>query len=106
MEDLSKEELIISLIQNNLINLKLIYGLEQLGLVPDDYYLDLGSTVFKLMGIQSSEQSDMLFENVFIANCKKIGEIDVRDRKGLVRQLSESIYKDLLFAKATTETKI
>jgi hypothetical protein len=41
MEELSKTELILSLIQDNLINLKLIYGLESIGLVSHDYYLNL-----------------------------------------------------------------
>lgn len=98
------KDLIISLIQDNLISLKLIYGLEQLGLMPDNYYLHLGGTIFKLMGIEPSAQSDMIFEKVFVANCKKVCAIDdVRDPESGLKELSEEIYKDLLFAKGASK---
>jgi hypothetical protein len=44
MEEMNKTELILSLIQDNLINLKLIYGLELIGLISHDYYLNLGNS--------------------------------------------------------------
>lgn len=99
------KDLIISLIQDNLISLKLIYGLEELGLLPDDYYLRLGDTIFKLMGIESGPQSDVIFEEVFMANSKKICDIDIRDPEGGLKELSEEIYKDLLFAKRISKTE-
>ena len=98
------KDLIISLIQDNLISLKLIYGLEELGLLPDDYYLRLGDTIFKLMGIESGPKSDTIFEDIFVANCKKVRAIeDVRDPEGGLKKLSEMIYNDLLLAKGIFE---
>lgn len=46
MKTLSNEELIIRLIKDNLINTKLISGLNCLGLIADDYTLFLGETIF------------------------------------------------------------
>jgi hypothetical protein len=53
MEEINKQELILALIRDNLINMKLISGLNALGLIADDYYLNLGDTVFKFNGFRS-----------------------------------------------------
>jgi hypothetical protein len=99
MQEIDKKELILSLIQDNLINLKLVTGLNSLGLIADDYYLNLGNTVFKLMGFKPSEQSDLLFERVFMAISETIAEINFSDSKDEVILLSMKIYDELVFAK-------
>ena len=106
MKELNKEELILSLIQDNLINLKLVYGLDDLGLVPDDYYLNLGDTVFKLMGFEASAQNDFIFENVFMANTRKVRSLNFSNSKEDLKDLSESIYKDLIFAKEICDKNV
>lgn len=103
MEELNKTDLILSLIQDNLINLKLLYGLEALGLVPDDYYLNLGHTVFKLMGFEASAQSDLLFEKVFVANSAKVAHFGFSDSKAELIELSKEIYDELVFAREICE---
>jgi hypothetical protein len=106
MEEINKKELILSLIQDNLVNLKLVAGLNSLGLIADDYYLNLGDTVFKLMGFKSSEQSDLIFEKVFMSISETIAEINFSDSKDEVIRLSMKIYDELVFAKGICDGKI
>lgn len=97
MEEINKQELILALIRDNLINMKLVIGLNALGLIADDYYLNLGDTVFKLMGFEASEKSDLIFEKVFMANSENVSQIDFsRDE---IMRLSMEIYRELLFVK-------
>lgn len=102
MEEIDKQELILALIRDNLINLKLVGGLNALGLIADDYCLSLGDTVFKLMGFEASEKSDLIFEKVFMANSEKVSQIDFSYSKDELMRLSMEIYRELLFAKGIT----
>ncbi|AEA45002.1 hypothetical protein [Fluviicola taffensis] len=51
MRELSSKQLILSLIQDDLLNQKLINNLRDIGIDAGDYHLNLGSTIFRLMGI-------------------------------------------------------
>ena len=103
LEKMTEKELIISLIKDNLINTKLTSGLNDLGLIADDYTLNLGDTVFKLMGFQPSEQSDLIFEKVFITISEKVAQIDISSSKDELTLLSMEIYNELLFAKGISD---
>ena len=103
METLNKKELIISLIRDNLINLKLVSGLNHLGLIADDYYLHLGDTIFKLMGFEASEQSDLIFETVFMGNSENISQVSISSSLDELNLLSMEIYKELLFARGISD---
>ena len=100
MEEINKQELILTLIRGNLINMKLVGGLNALGLIADDYYLNLGDTVFKLMGFEASEKSDLIFEKVFMANSEKVSQIDFSISRDEIMRLSMEIYRELLFVKS------
>lgn len=102
MELLDKKELILRLIKDNLINTKLISGLNGLGLIADDFTLNLGDTIFKLLGFEASEQSDLIFETVFMGNSEKITQIAISGSKDELDLLSMEIYNELLFAKGIT----
>lgn len=103
MEEMDKKELILSLIRDNLINTKLTAGLNNLGLIADDYTLHLGDTIFKLMGFPPSEQSDLIFETVFMGNSEKITQIAISGSKDELDLLSMEIYRELLFAKGISD---
>lgn len=105
METLNKKELIINLIRGNLINMKLVTGLDDLGLIADDYYLHLGDTIFKLMEFEASEQNDLIFEKVFMANSEKVRQIDFSSSLDELTLLSMEIYEELLFAKKIGDNK-
>jgi hypothetical protein len=50
-----------------------------------------------------SEQSDLIFEKVFIVISEKVAQIDISSSKDELTLLSMEIYKELLFAKGTIE---
>lgn len=60
MDVLQKEKLVISLIKDDLINLKLIYGLRDLGIDTNEYYLHASDTVFELLGFNQLPITDKL----------------------------------------------
>lgn len=99
MKTLSNEELIIRLIRDSLINTKLVSGLNSLGLMADDYTLFLGDTIFLLMGFETCEQNDFIFENVYLASAGKVNDIEFPTSIENLDVLSKEIYKELLFAK-------
>lgn len=90
---------IIKLIRDCLINFKLVSGLNALGINADDYHLYLGDTIFELMGFKSKNNSDLIYENVFLANCEKVKHISFAMSTDELDALSEEIYKELMFAR-------
>jgi hypothetical protein len=70
-----------------------------LGLNADDYHLYFGDTIFELMGFKESKDSDLIYENVFLANCEKVKHISFVMSTKELDLLSEEIYKELVFAK-------
>lgn len=99
MKTTTSKQLIISLIRDSLINTKLVSGLNFLGLHADNYTLYLGDTIFELMDFPSSEQSDWIFENVYMGNAEKVRSIDFSLSTDELDRLSNEIYNELLFAK-------
>jgi hypothetical protein len=99
MKEEYNKELILSLIRDSLINMKLISGLNFLGLNANDYNLYLGDTIFLLMGFEDDERSDLIFENVYLGNAEKVNSIDFSLSRDELDLLSMEIYNELLFAK-------
>jgi hypothetical protein len=95
----NNKELILRLIRDSLINIKLISGLNFLGLNANDYSLYLGDSIFFLMGFENDERSDLIFENVYLANAEKVKSIDLSQSKNELDLLSLEIYNELVFAK-------
>lgn len=91
--------LIIKLIRDCLINWKLVNGLNALGLIADDYHLYLGDTIFELMGFKGCKESDLIYENVFLASCEKVRYISFAGTREELDKLSEEIYGELVLAK-------
>ena len=99
IENMTEKQLTIRLIRDSLINLKLVSGLNDLGLHADNYTSFLSDTIFLLMGFQDHPQSDLIFENVFLKNAEKVKSIDFSFSKVKLDKLSEEIYEELVFAK-------
>lgn len=97
MEIEKNQKLILSLIRDSLINLRLISGLNSLGLNANGYSLYLGDTIFLLMGFEKDDQSDLIFENVYLPNAEKVNQIHFSIEE--LDSLSKEIYNELLFAK-------
>jgi hypothetical protein len=92
---MEQQELIISLIRDDLINTKLVYGLGDIGLNADEYLLHLSDTVFQLMGL---DNTDELTEQYIQLTCL-IKEIDIFDRNCTLEKFAVEVYNKLLLQK-------
>ena len=99
MSAITTQSLILSLIRDSLVNYKLTSGLNALGLNADDYHVFLPDTIFKLMELEKLEESDLIFEKVFLANAQQIKSMQFPASAEELNGLSEDIYEQLLFAK-------
>lgn len=98
----NQKELIISLIKDNLVSMKLILGLNKLGLTADNFTLHLGDTIFKLMEFESGK-SDFIFEKIFVASTERVMQVEFSNEE--ITLLSMEIYQDLLLAKEMCNSK-
>lgn len=89
---ISEDKLIISLIKDNLINTRLVHGLEKLGFDAGNYHVHLSETIFKLIGID--DDCDELFEE-YLEMCEGITEIDIFKYPGILDSAAQVIYKKL-----------
>lgn len=90
--NLSKKALVISLIKDDLIHLRLVYGLDAMQLNADDYMLHLCETIFSLMGIKEKHQQiDEILEN-YIYMTRKVKRINVLRSHAKVDRLAHEIY--------------
>jgi len=91
-KNIGQKELIISLLKDNLTNIRLVYGLAELGLDSSNYFLQLDETIFKLMGITTDD--DNFFEE-YIITSRTIREIDIIKYPELLNSLARSLYHKL-----------
>jgi hypothetical protein len=96
--DMQTEQLIISLIKDDLIHSKLINGLSQLGLSAGDYHLHLSETIFNLMDIDGAEEDDKLLDYyiVLTSAAQNVDITDIAGRNAVLEKLAHSIYIELL----------
>lgn len=99
LKTIGEKDLILRLIKDSLISFKLISGLNALGLNANDYTSFLGDIIFLLMGIQQHEQSDFIFESVFLTHAEKVRYIDFSSSMEELDALSEEMYEALEFTK-------
>jgi hypothetical protein len=91
--NMTKKELIIRLIKDDLLNQRLISNFKSIGFYSDDYHLNLSETIFKIMGIDDS--NDEILEQYIRKN-----DLLVRSRRfknsPFFEKTAESIYEYLL----------
>jgi len=92
---MNQKELIISLIEDDLTNVRLVYGLAALGLDSSDYFLHLSETIFKLMDIMTDDDDDEIWEK-YITECRTVNNIDILKHPELLNQLAHSVYNKLI----------
>ena len=89
MED--KKALVISLIKDNLINTKLVIGLNELGLDAGHFHLSLADIVIDLM---DAKMNDDKFE-AYLDLYEEVTGIDIAQDPKLLDDLTEEIYNHL-----------
>jgi hypothetical protein len=88
------KQLIISLIKDDLINSKLVNGLNQIGLDANKFYLHLPETIFEQMGIQDHKKKEVLLLRYTMLS-EKMKAIDLNENYGGVEELAEEIYWEM-----------
>lgn len=94
MKTLSNQQLIISLIKDDMINTRLVNGLNAMGLNADGYLLHLGDTVFKLMGLNTHAQNEALTQH-YMELLKKAESIELTHSHTPLNELAHEIYSEL-----------
>lgn len=96
MTELNKEQLILSLIKDDLINTKLISGLENLGIDAGLYLLGISDAIFVLMDIDDRKEGEELFEYYLRLRDRRIKKINLKKPNSVFDNLALEIYKTLL----------
>ncbi|MBK6953204.1 MAG: hypothetical protein IPH24_14505 [Crocinitomicaceae bacterium] len=91
MKAKDRKRLILSLIKDDLINSKLLRGLNKAGLDADHYCLFLSGTIFNLLGYPNSEQSDEIFSE-YIKLTEQSDKIDIKETPNTLDGLANEIY--------------
>lgn len=94
MKTLNNQQLILSLIKDDLINSKLVNGLNEMGLNGNPYFLHLGETIFKLLGIEDTEETEYIFKR-YMELSKKAMYVDITQSYDAIDNLALQIYNEL-----------
>lgn len=94
MKPQKEKEVILSLIKDDLVNHHLLMGLDALGLRAAAYYLNLGDTIFALMGFPESKDSDRVYE-LYLELTKKARFLNLSETQNQLNQLAQEIYLEL-----------
>jgi len=91
-----QQQLILSLIKDDLINNKLVSGLNGLGLCAGDYHLNLSDTILTLLGLETEEDGihDLYFK--LTQQCTALNLSDIATRNQQLTALATEIYNELL----------
>lgn len=100
---MNKDEIIIALIKDHLINTKLLESLYALKIDADEYTIYAGDTVFKLMELGDDEWSDSIYEYYYMDLLKQVHKLNIREDARQLDQLAESIFLKLSIKKLEKE---
>jgi hypothetical protein len=96
MSEINNKQLILSLIKDDLINTKLVSGLENLGIDAGLYLLSISDAIFVLIGIDDDEQGEELFEYYLDLRDSKLLNVDLKESYEVIDGLVLEIYDTLL----------
>lgn len=100
MKTKKEKELILSLIKDDLVNNKLLIGLDALGLRAADYYLNIGDVIFSLMGFPENNDSDRVYE-LYLELTKRARFLNLSETQNQLGQLAQEIYAELMVHRST-----
>lgn len=96
---MKQKTLILHLISDDLINTKLVYSLNNLGLQANDYTLHLSTTIMNLMRIKTTS---LRWENIhdeYLKMTSRVLKIDIQESPRMLTVLAEEIYDFLKLRK-------
>ncbi|MBA4239585.1 MAG: hypothetical protein C0448_02575 [Sphingobacteriaceae bacterium] len=94
MKKMNKKKLVLSLIKDDLIHAKLIYGLNEVGLNASNYFLHLSDTIFDLLGYEDNEETERIFRQ-YIKLSKSALFLDITKSHKALDNLVLKIYREL-----------
>ena len=89
----NKKAFILSLLLDDLVHAKLLYGLSALNLKPEDYSIDLGDKVIMLMGFRG-RQNELVYE-YYLNRRTGVEDINMSGGNTEMREFAALIYKEL-----------
>ena len=95
----TRKALVLNLITDDLINTKLIYSLNDLGLQANDYTLHISTTIMNLMRIKTTP---LRWENIhdeYLKMTSRVLKIDIQESPRMLTALAEEIYDFLKLRK-------
>ncbi|HLP11164.1 MAG TPA: hypothetical protein VK177_04470 [Flavobacteriales bacterium] len=92
---ITQEKLLIALIKDDLINNRLIYGLEALDFDALHYCLHLSETIFAILGIEEKAGEERIGEYYHNAT-RKAAKINIKDSNRALEPIANEIYKELI----------
>jgi hypothetical protein len=92
LKNIEKNDL-ISLIKDDLTNIRLVYGLETLGLNAGGYYLNLNETIFKLIGIKTDREN---FFEKYVDECRTVHNIDIFKHPERLNSMALNLFNKLI----------
>jgi hypothetical protein len=95
---MNQQQLICSLIKDDLTNSRLINGLNHMGLDAGDYFLHLSETIFQLMGFENNHHTDEVYTH-YLELTGKAHSINLLSSGTTLDQLAQEIYLKLSILK-------
>lgn len=93
------KSLVITLITDDLINTKLVYSLNDLGLQANDYTLHLSTTIMNLMRIKTTSLRWESIHDEYLQMTSRVLKIDIQESPRMLTVLAEEIYDFLKLRK-------
>lgn len=93
MKPLTHKKFILSLLLDDLVHNKLLYGLAAIDLEGDKYSVDLGDKVIMLMGFRG-KQNELVYE-YYLTRREECKSINLSQGNAQMKALAADIYKEL-----------
>jgi hypothetical protein len=94
MKPTTQQQLILSLIKDDMINSTLVNGLSAVGLNAESYFLHLSTTIFELMEIPDTDATAPIFER-YVQLTKKAAAIPIHQSHAGLDELAKEIYQEI-----------
>ncbi|MBI3133660.1 MAG: hypothetical protein HYZ14_03195 [Bacteroidetes bacterium] len=92
MRKKKKQRLVLSMIQDDLVNTKLLIILDQLSPDTAYYCLNISSNIFELMGLDKDNPKNERIYEQYLRYCKKVHRIDLKNGRKKLEDLAKKIY--------------
>lgn len=93
------KDLVLSLIAAELRNNKLIKGLQDAGMVVEDFYGDLGTRILELIGFTEEERNQDELYDFYNQNLNELIDVNLEEFQEKLKLLALEFYNRLLLEK-------